>query len=730
MRTHACVTTSLALALTAACATSKERAEPTGAPSAAEDKKEQRMVYPKTRRVEQADDYHGTQVADPYRWLEDPDSDDTKAWVAAQNQVTFGFLEELPVRAQLKQRLTELWNYERISPPFKEGKRWFFFKNDGLQNQAVLYKLDSLEAEPKVLLDPNAWSEEGTTALGGYAFSDDGRLLSYAKSEGGSDWRTWHVLDVQTGEDLSDEIKWSKFSGASFTHDGKGFFYSRYPAPAPGAELDAANYDQKVYYHFLGTAQADDVLVYEEPAHKTRGFSATVTDDGRYVILHVWEGTDRRNRLYYLGLKADGSFDPKAKMVKLLDAFDASYEFAGNDGPVFFLRTDKDAPKGKLITVDTRKPEASRWQTVLKEGEDKLQGAQLIGGGLLAFWMHNAHDKVTFHDKQGKLVRELELPVIGSVSGFAGKAADGETFYSLTSFTYPATTFHLDLKTGKSTEYRRPQVDFDPEAYETRQVFYSSKDNTQVPMFLVHKKGLEPTGDHPTYLYGYGGFNVNLTPNFSTALVAWLERGGVYAQPTLRGGGELGEAWHEAGMLEKKQNVFDDFTAAARWLVDNGITKPERLAIGGGSNGGLLVGASITQHPELFGAAVAQVGVLDMLRYHRFTIGHAWVSEYGSADVAEQFPYLFAYSPLHNLKAGTRYPATLITTADHDDRVVPAHSFKFAAAIQKAQDPEGPPVLIRIDTKAGHGAGKSTKMLIAEVADRYAFVLHALGAAD
>jgi prolyl oligopeptidase len=685
-----------------------------------------RVVYPNTREDETVDDYHGTKVKDPYRWLEDPDSDETAAWVKAQNKVTFGYLETVPSRKKLKERLTELWNYERYSPPFKEGERYFYFKNDGLQNQSVMYKLDNLEAEPKVLLDPNTWSKEGTTALGGYGFSEDGKHIAYNKSVGGSDWRTWHVMNVETGEALPDEVKWSKFSGASWTHDGKGFFYSRYPEPEKGDEMESANYFMKVYYHRLGTAQAEDVLVYEDKENKKRGFSAWVTEDGDYLMIHVWEGTDSRNRLYYAKLGKGGALPSKLKVHKLLDDFDAAYHFVGNDKGKFFIRTDLEAPRGKLIAIDTKKPDRKNWKDLIPQGDDKLEGVSMIGGGLLAYWLHNAYDVVTFHDLSGKKVRDIELPVIGSAGGFSGKPGDTETFYSLTSFTYPTTIFHLDLKSGKSTVFRKPKVEFDPGAFETEQVFFESKDGTKVPMFLVYKKGMERNGDNPTELYGYGGFNVNLTPAFSVSLVTWLERGGVYAQPTLRGGGEFGEDWHKAGMLDKKQNVFDDFAAAARWLYDNKVTKKDKLFIRGGSNGGLLVGASITQNPDLFGAGIAQVGVLDMLRYHKFTIGHAWVSEYGSADDAEQFKWIYAYSPLHNLKKDTAYPALLVTTADHDDRVVPAHSFKFAAAIQKAQAKDGAPVLIRIDTKAGHGAGKSTAMLIEEIADRYAFIDKAL----
>jgi prolyl oligopeptidase len=682
---------------------------------------EKGFMPPETKMGDVVDEYHGTKIADPYRWLEDPDAPETRTWVEAQNKVSFGYLEKIPFRAELKDRLTALWNYARYSPPFSEGKTTFYFKNDGLQNQSVLYALASPDAEPRVLLDPNTLSEKGTTALADAVFDKEGKLMTYALSSAGSDWRTWKVKNVATGEDLPDEIKWSKFASATFAPDGKGFYYARYPEPTEGEAFSGSNYFHTVYFHKLGTPQSEDVIVVEDKENKERGFEPHVTEDGKFLIVHVWEGTDRRNRLYYVDLTKKG-----APIVKLLDAFDAAYEFVGNNGNTFFIKTDNGAQKGKLIAVDIKKPDAKNWKTILPEAEEKLESVRMLNGGFLVVWLKNAHSMVTLHDIKGTKKSEVTLPTLGTVSGFAGKQKDAETYYAFTSFTYPTTIYHLDLKTGVSTEFRKPEVPFDPSAFETEQVWFTSKDGTKLPMFLVSKKGMVKDGENPTHLYAYGGFNISLTPQFSNALIAWLERGGVYAQPSLRGGGEFGEAWHEAGMLEKKQNVFDDFASAARWLVDNKVTKKERLAISGGSNGGLLVGATITQNPDLVAAAVARVGVLDMLRYHTFTIGHAWVSEYGSSANPEQFKTLLAYSPLHNTKAGTSYPATLITTADHDDRVVPAHSYKFVSALQKAHAGKSP-VMIRIDVDAGHGAGKPTSKVIEETADIYAFMLSVIG---
>ena len=686
----------------------------------------QALAYPPARKSDQVDDYHGTKVADPYRWLEDVDAAETRSWIEAENGVTAAYLAQIPARATLRQRLTRLWNYPRYGAPFHKGGRYFFLKNDGLQNQAVLYRQGSLSAEPEVLLDPNSLAADGTVALSSVAPSEDGKLLAYGTSASGSDWQEFRVRDVASARDLSDHLRWIKFSGTSWTHDGAGFFYSRYPEPAGADALRAVNRFQKLYYHRLGTEQAGDELVYERPDQPDWGMNAEVTDDGRYAVLHVWLGTDRRNRVYYFDLK-----DPKhprvtGEVIRLLDAFDASYAFVGNDGPVFYLLTDLAAPRKRVIAIDTRHPERSAWREIIPQGDDVIEGVRIIHNTCVVNYLHDAHSRLHLFALDGRPDREVALPTLGSVSDISGERQDAEMFYAFTSFLYPTTIFRYDFATGTSSVFKAPTIDFDPSGYETEQVFYRSRDGTRIPMFLTHRRGMARDGSHPTYLYGYGGFNISLTPAFSASLLVWLELGGVYAVPNLRGGGEYGEEWHQAGMHEKKQNVFDDFIAAAEYLVAQGYTTPARLAIGGGSNGGLLVGAAMTQRPELFAAALPAVGVMDMLRFHKFTIGWAWVTEYGSADSAAQFPALYAYSPLHRIKAGTAYPATLVTTADHDDRVVPGHSFKFTAALQAAQ--AGPrPVLIEIETKAGHGAGKPISKLIEEQADRWAFLVKNLG---
>ncbi|MFS8895780.1 prolyl oligopeptidase family serine peptidase [Synechococcus sp. R3-13] len=665
------------------------------------------------------DIYHGQAVPDPYRWLEDLDSEQTRAWIEAQNHLTFNYLQQIPARQRIRERLTQLWNYEKYSQPFKEGGRYFYFKNDGLQNQSVLYTQESLEGQARVLLDPNTFSEDGTVALSGIAISRDGRYLAYGLSRSGSDWQEWKVRDIETGEDLPDHLRWVKFSGASWTLDGQGFFYSRYDEPAPGSEYESVNYFQKLYYHRLGTPQSQDTLVYHRPDQKEWGFAGGVTEDGDYLIISVWRGTDPKNLIFYKDLR-----DPQSPVVELIREFEAEYSFVGNDGSRFWLLTDCQAPRRRLVAIDLEQPD--RVQEVIPEAEETLQGVSLINNQFVAFYLKDAHTQIKTFALDGSYLGEIPLPGLGSASGFGGKRYDTETFYTFTSFTTPPTIYRYDFTSGTSTLFRQPQVDFDPQAYEVQQVFYASQDGTRIPMFLVHRRGLARTGDHPTLLYGYGGFGISLTPSFSVGLVAWLEMGGVYAQPSLRGGGEYGEAWHQAGTKLNKQKVFDDFIAATEWLMANGYTNPSKLAIAGGSNGGLLVGACLTQRPDLFAAALPAVGVFDMLRFHKFTIGWAWISEYGSPEDPEEFKALYAYSPLHNLKPGTAYPATLITTADHDDRVVPAHSFKFAAALQAAQG-GSQPILIRIDTKAGHGAGKPTSKLIEEAADRWAFLVQVLG---
>jgi prolyl oligopeptidase len=678
------------------------------------------LSYPVPQKSNQVDNYHGTLVADPYRSLENPDSEETKAWVEAQNKVTFGYLQEIPAREKIKQRLTKLWDYEKYSLPFKEGNRYFYFKNDGLQNQSVLYTLKTLQSEPKTLLDPNTLSKDGTVALAGVAISEDGKLLAYGLSTAGSDWQEWKVRDVETGIDLKDHLKWIKFSGALWTSDHKGFFYSRYDEPNEKTKLEDVNYYQKLYYHRLGTPQSEDLLIYHRPDEQEWGFNGNVTEDGRYLIISVWKGTDSKNLIFYKDLT-----NPKAEVVELIQEFESNFSFIDNDGSIFYFRTDLDAPKGRVIAIDSKNSKRENWREIISQAEETLEGVSTINNQLVADYLKDAYSKIKIFNLNGSFVREVELPGIGSAGGFDGKRNDTETFYIFTSFTVPGTIYHYDMQSGKSTVFRQPKVDFNPDDYETKQVFYKSKDGTKVPMFITHKKGIKLDGNNPTYLYSYGGFNISLTPSFSVSSLVWLEMGGVYAIPNIRGGGEYGEEWHQAGMKLKKQNVFDDFIAAAEWLIANGYTKPAKLAIAGGSNGGLLVGACITQRPDLFGAALPAVGVMDMLRFHKFTIGWAWTAEYGSPDNLEEFKTLYAYSPLHNLKPGTAYPATMITTADHDDRVVPAHSFKFAAALQAAHTGDAP-VLIRIETKAGHGAGKPTAKKIEEAADIWAFLVRTL----
>jgi len=678
------------------------------------------LIYPQARRGDQVDDYHGTKVADPYRWLEDTDSADTHAWVEAENKLTFSYLDKIPYRQPIHERLTKLWNYERYTAPRQEGGRYFYDHNNGLQNQNVLLVAESLSAEPRLLLDPNLLSADGTIAVSDTAISDNGKLMAYGIATSGSDWNEWHVRDVDTGKDLPDDIKWVKFSGASWTKDNKGFYYSRYDEPK-GASMRDTNYFQKLYYHRLGTAQAEDKLIYERPDNKEMGFAGSVTDDGHYLIISVWQGTSPKNRLYYKDLTQNDS-----PVVKLLDDFDAQYQFIDNDGSVFWFQTDLDAPRGRVIAIDTRHPERSSWKTLVAQGADKLEFSSVVNNSFLLGYLKDARTEVRVHDLNGAFVRSVDLPGIGTAVGFGGKRKDKETFYAFTSFISPTTIYRYDPQAGKSTIFRQPKVDFEASRYETKQVFYNSKDGTRIPMFLTYKKGIKLDGQNPVLLYAYGGFDISLTPAFSVPDVVWLEMGGVYAQPNLRGGGEYGEEWHQAGMKLKKQNVFDDFISAAEWLVDNKYTSTPKLAIRGRSNGGLLIGACVTQRPDLFGVTLPEVGVMDMLRFHKFTIGWAWTSDYGSSDDPVEFKALYAYSPLHNLKPGTKYPPTLIATSDHDDRVVPGHSFKFAATMQA--DQAGPaPVLIRIETKAGHGAGKSITKLIDETADTWAFVTYNLG---
>jgi prolyl oligopeptidase len=679
-----------------------------------------KLKYPQSHRGDVSDEYFGTRVADPYRWLEDPGSPQTKAWIKAENDLTFSVLENIPQRPQIHRRLTELVDYERFSVPMTRGGKYFFERNDGLQNQSVLYVADSLEGKPRTLLDPNDWSPNGTVALKGYVPSDDGKLLAYGRATAGSDWEEWKVRDVETGKDRDDHLRWIKFSGASWAHDGSGFYYSRYDEPKKDTELTGANYYQKLYFHRVGDDQTKDRLVYERKDEKEWGFYGEVTDDGRYLVINVSRGTEHKNLILYIDLQKKD-----AKVVELISGWDAEYGFVDNDDDKFWLLTDSGAPRYRLIQVDLQHPDRKQWKEVIPQSKAVLESVSLVGERFFATFMADAQNVVNIYDLAGKQSGTLELPGIGSVGGFTGRRHDQETFYSFTSFTTPTTIFRYDMHQKRGVVFRKPKVQFKPDRYETRQVFYTSRDDTRVPMFITARKGLELNGQNPTNLWGYGGFNIPITPAFSPSRIVWLEMGGVLAIPNLRGGGEFGREWHEEGMKQKKQNVFDDFIAAAEYLIRERYTSTPKLAISGGSNGGLLVGAVMTQRPELFGAALPAVGVLDMLRFQKFTIGWAWVSEYGSSENEQDFHTLIKYSPLQNIRPHTNYPATLIETGDHDDRVVPAHSFKFAAALQAAQ--AGPnPILIRIETSAGHGAGKPTSKMIEEVGDGFAFLVRAL----
>lgn len=679
------------------------------------------MKYPEAKRLDLVEALHGVQVPDPYRWLEDPDAPEARAWIDAENKLTFDYLSKIEGRNSIKERLEKVWNFERVFAPSKTGGRYFWEKNDGLQAQNVLYWAPSLKAKPRVLLDPNKLSKDGTVAVSGTSVSEDGKHLAYSIASGGSDWQEWHVREVDTGKDLSDKIAWSKFSGAAWTKDGKGFFYSRYDAPKKGQELQAANYYQKLYYHKLGTPQSKDKLIYQRKDQKEWGFGAEVTEDGRYLVIAVWKGTERENLIFYKDLRAKN-----AKVVELIPKFDAQFTFVGNQGAEFWFSTDDHAPLSKVIAIHVAKPGRKHWKTLIPESKDNLLGVSAVGGRLVATYLHDACTNVKVFRPDGSFVRDVRLPAVGTASGFGGRFDDRGTFYEFQSYGYPRSIFRYDVVSGKATLHWKPKIAFDPRQFESKQTFYKSKDGTRIPIFLTYKKGLKLDGANPTILYGYGGFNAPEVPYFSVARSVWLEMGGVYAVACLRGGGEYGKAWHDAGRLKNKQNVFDDFIAAAEWLIAKKYTSTPKLAIQGGSNGGLLVGACVTQRPDLFGAALPAVGVMDMLRFHKWTIGWAWVSDYGSPDKKEDFDVLIKYSPYHNIKQGAKYPPTLITTGDHDDRVVPAHSFKYAAAMQHAQAGDAP-ILIRIETRAGHGGGKPTQMIIEEIADSYAFMMKTLG---
>ncbi|HKZ43896.1 MAG TPA: prolyl oligopeptidase family serine peptidase [Anaerolineales bacterium] len=684
----------------------------------------QPFQYPKPHKVDQIDYYHGTKITDPYRWLEDVDSAETREWIKQENELTFSFLEKIPARVKIKERLTKLWDFTKATSPYKKGGRYFQFRNSGLQNQDILYVSESLADEARVLLDPNILSEDGTVALNNWSVSPDGKWLAYAISSSGSDWQTWYIRNVDTGEDLHDVLEWSKFSGAAWMKDCSGIFYAPFPKPTEGETYLEANYNQRIFFHKINSPQSEDTLFYERPDHPEWGFGTEISHDGRFLIIYISQGTDSRNRLYYKDLERD------SPVIELLSDLEATYEFLGNDGPLFYIMTNLDAPRARVITIDIENPAKKNWKNLIAEQHEVLQSAQIVGNMLALIYMKDAHDVIELYQLDGTPAREVKLPTLGSVMvayvpSLHGQRDDHEMFYAFHSFIHPMTIFRYDLITNESEIIFQPPIEFDFSDYQTEQVFVTSNDGTKVPMFLIHRKNMVRNGKNPTILYGYGGFYLAQTPTFTVHRLVWMEMGGILAVSNLRGGSEYGEEWHQAGMLNNKQNGFDDFISCAEWLIREKITSAQHLAIEGRSNGGLLVGACMTQRPELFGAALPAVGVMDMLRFHKFTIGWAWVSDYGSSEDAEQFKVLLRYSPLHNLKPGEHYPATLITTADHDDRVVPGHSFKFTATLQECQAADNP-TLIRIQTKAGHGMGKPTTVLIEEFSDIYAFLVEVL----
>ncbi|YCM45613.1 prolyl oligopeptidase family serine peptidase [Verrucomicrobiaceae bacterium 227] len=679
-----------------------------------------KMSYPDSNPGDLIEDLHNIKVPDPYRWLEDLNSGETATWVKAQDELTRAYLEKIPGREALENHLTKLWNVERYGTPFKEGGHYFFSKNDGLQNQSVLYITDSLDGNARVLLDPNTLSEDGTVALSDYEISPDGKLMTYSTSASGSDWVEWFVRDVATGKNLSDHLKWSKFSGAAWSKDSKGFYYGRFPTPKDGEKMMAQNLHKKIYYHAIGDSQEKDTLIYERPDHPKQGLYAWLSDDGNYLLINISQGTDTKNGLFYKDLTK-----PESKVVELLPDFDASYSFIDNLGSTFLIQTDLDAPRQKVVTIDLKNPAPAHWKTLIPESAETLRSVSHVGGILIANYLKDARTEVRRFETSGKQLAPVKLPGLGTAGGFSGKSTDTETFFYFTSFTSPGATYRYDVSSNSYQLFKSPKTQFNPGDYESSQIFATSKDGTKVPMFVVHRKGLKLNGQNPTLLYAYGGFNISLLPSYSPATIAWLDMGGIYVMANLRGGGEYGEDWHEAGMKLKKQNVFDDFIACAEHLIAQKYTSPKRLAIAGGSNGGLLVGACMVQRPELYSACLPAVGVMDMLRFHKFTIGWAWEAEYGSPNDPDQFKNLLKYSPYHNLKLA-EYPATMVITSDHDDRVVPSHSFKFAAALQAAQEGSAP-TLIRIESKAGHGAGTPTSKQIEANVDKFSFLAKSLG---
>jgi prolyl oligopeptidase len=685
----------------------------------------QPLMYPTARRGDVVDDYFGTKVPDPYRWLEDPDSPETTAWVKAESALTSGYIDKLPDRAAFRDELTKFLNYQRYSVPVWEGHRYVYRKNDGLENQSVIYTLKALNDTPVVLLDPNQFASDGTVAVSSTTVSENSRYVAYGVSASGSDWTEIKVRDIDGAKDLPDVIKWVKFSEPTWTKDSKGFFYSRFPIPT-GNENLAKVTDQRIYYHMLGEPEEKDRMIYERPDDPDLTLDSAVSYDGRYLFTVMEKGTQSQNMLYFKDL--GDPMEPKvnAELQPIVDKFDGEYKIAGSIGKHLYIITDLDAPRYRIVEVDLTNPARDNWKEIIPESKNLVEDAAVVGGKLVVKYLVDAKNRLTVFGLDGKMEREIGLPALGTVGTLSGDPDRSELFYQFTSFIYPTTIYRYDVGTGESTVFKKPDVNFDSGLYVTRQMFYKSKDGTKIPMFIVARKGLPLDGNNPVYLTGYGGFNISMTPLFAATYVSWIEKGGVLALPNLRGGGEYGREWHEAGIKEKKQNVFDDFIAAAESLIREKYTNPHKIAIAGGSNGGLLIGAVLTQRPDLFGAAVPEVGVLDMLRFHKFTIGWAWQSDYGSSNTPDGFAYLIKYSPLQNIKPGTCYPPTLITTGDHDDRVVPGHSFKFAATLQAAQGCANP-VLIRIETKAGHGGGKPIGKIVDEQSDVLAFMWNAVG---